>query len=238
MPVGLKGEGERMSEENTLAEALVEMQSEYETIKKNKKVSIKTRDKGSFSYNYADLASILECIRPLMKKHGFALLNEVTADLDLKVCLLHKSGEERFSLFPLHKTSDPKALGSEITYMRRYGAVCLLGLATEDDDDGQIAAGDAKRRKETGEDADARPRKARKQPEMETKSSTGKVQQLWIQARKTADAVSKATGEDWNPEEWLRSNTECESTKELTTPQVNDLVAKLKKIEADNTPPS
>lgn len=219
----------------SFAKALSAMQAEYETIKKNRTVKIKMKDRGEYSYDYAELSAIMDYMRPLMKKHGFAISSNVTTDLDLEVCLLHTDGGSRSSFFPLHKTSNPKELGSEITYMRRYGTICLLGLTTEEDDDGGAAAEGAKRRKDEGE----KPKSNRKpkKTEMDTQSSTGKVQQLWIQARRTADVMSKVTGEEWDPVQWVRDNTEVESTKDLTTAQINALVDKLKKLEKDNTPP-
>ncbi len=223
-----------MGEDTEFAAALVAMQAEFTTIKKNREVIIKLKDRGEFKFKYADLAAILDHMRPLMKKHAFALTSGVvgTEGMTLAVTLLHESGQSRSSLFPLHKTANPKELGSEITYMRRYGAVCLLGLATEDDDDGALgAAGGARRAKEKAEP------KPRNKAKFDTASSEGKVQQLWIQAKATKTAVEHLTGEDWNAEQWVREHIATESTKDLTTEQVDDLVKKLKKIEADNTAP-
>lgn len=36
--------------------------------------------------------------------------------------------------------NDPQAVGSAITYMRRYALGAILGLNIEDDDDGNAAA--------------------------------------------------------------------------------------------------
>ena len=114
-----------MPTKDTLAAALVELQSEFETIK-----NVATVDTGKFKYDYAPLPHIMDVIRPILHKHRFAISSGIDENLNLVVTLIHECGESRSSLLPLHKTANPKELGSEITYMRRYGMLSLLGLAT------------------------------------------------------------------------------------------------------------
>jgi hypothetical protein len=56
-------------------------------------------------------------------------------------CLLHESGESLESLYPLGEKSDAQAMGSALTYAKRYALSALIGIVTEDDDDGQSSTG-------------------------------------------------------------------------------------------------
>ncbi len=236
---------------NELAPALAEMQGEYETITKNRTVEIVMKSGGKFKYSYATLDHILESVRPHMKEHGFSLTN-VVRDLTLTVLLIHKSGQFISLDLPLHTTSDPKALGSELTYMRRYGATCLLGIATDDDDDGdraQVGSREAVAKKKR---AVAKPRQPKNQTsDAAANEPTGgpgggqdaRIQGLWMQLRRTEATMREFSGDaEWSGEDWIRAKMDTEfgkaSSKELETKEFNALMMALKKIELDNTPPA
>lgn len=51
--------------------------------------------------------------------------------------LLHSSGQWIESSLALPATSDPKALAANLTYSRRYLFVALVGVAGDDDLDGE-----------------------------------------------------------------------------------------------------
>lgn len=218
-------------EDRTFPTALVEMQAEFETIK-----NVATVDTGKFSYDYAPLPHIMDILRPILHKHRFALTSGIDENLNLVVTLLHESGMSRSSIHPLHKTANPKELGSEITYMRRYGTLSLCNLATEDDDDGAGAAAGGARRSKSA----APPKKAKRPAPSDDGLAGGKVQQIWIQLRKTENVI-QATDENWSGENWLREKIAKEfgkeSTKTLTVDEANAVVDALKKIESENQPP-
>ena len=235
--------------------ALGRMQAQFATIEKKKTV-----DTGKFKYDFAPLEDILDYVRPLMFDHGFSWYATGSVErLSIEVTLLHQSGYSISSAFPMHQTANPKDLGSEISYLRRYGIVSLLGLATGDDDDGAAAATGSATRAKSGAAAKRKP-KERAKPKFDTNSSEGKVTQLWMKARQAADAIKAAGGEEWSPEDWVRSELNAlpaqqflvqdpatgeeslieigdRSTKVLTTDQINALIDKLKAIIEGNTPP-
>jgi hypothetical protein len=128
-----------------LAEALSKAQSEYEDLKKSKTAKVKTKDGGEYSYSYSDLADVLRVLRKPFAAHGLALVqgcNNASRDQSVTITtrILHASGEwiEDDLILPV---ADPKpqTLGSAITYGRRYHAGSMAGLASEEDEDGQIA---------------------------------------------------------------------------------------------------
>lgn len=99
---------------------------------------------GTYSYTYADLASIHQVVLPLLGKNGLSWLTMPTFDDDghfvLRYELLHVSGESRIGHYPLPaSTSKAQELGSAITYGRRYTLSSVVGIAPDDDDDGAAA---------------------------------------------------------------------------------------------------
>lgn len=114
-----------------LAEALAAMQGEVENATKNSQnPHLKNR--------YADLAEILNTVRPVLSRHGLAVSQHPSyADghVHVETIMLHKSGEWMSSTIstPVQK-SDPQGVGSACTYARRYSLAAIVGLSQEDDD--------------------------------------------------------------------------------------------------------
>lgn len=98
-----------------------------------------------FKSKYAPLNEILNLVRPLLTQNGLFLTqntgtDEISGKVFVQSQLLHVSGEA-FSTDKLILTTDkntPQGLGSAITYGRRYQLSALLGIASEEDDDGNI----------------------------------------------------------------------------------------------------
>jgi len=133
-----------------LAKALAQAQTAFDAIKRDRTVKVQTKTGGSYTFAYAPLDTILAAIRPALAQHGLALVQashiEAGAEF-LRTTLLHASGE-----FIANDTAvlvsdrGPQAYGSALTYAARYGVTRLLCLASEDDDDGNAAEGNAAER--------------------------------------------------------------------------------------------
>lgn len=121
---------------NEISAALALAQKDYRPVVKNKV-------NPHFKNYYADLSSIIDATREALSKNGLTLPQSPLFHEGRLVVisrLLHKSGqwiETELSLKPQGDT--PQALGSAITYGRRYSAEALLGVSAEDDDDGNEA---------------------------------------------------------------------------------------------------
>ena len=127
-----------------LAAALVAFQGEITNPKKTHTAHIVSgRTGGKFAYHYAPLAEIADHVKPILSKRGLAVIQMVSANnVDLTVLatrLYHKSGQYIESCYPIPKLTDPQAMGSAVTYARRYSLCAILGIAAEDDDDGNAA---------------------------------------------------------------------------------------------------
>jgi len=100
--------------------------------------------------NFADLSTVLSAITPALSQHGLALVQtfDVQEGEDI-LCtrLLHTSGETLNGFCRLVRVEggggrqNPLHLwGGSVTYMRRYAALAMVGLAAGmEDDDGDIA---------------------------------------------------------------------------------------------------
>lgn len=121
----------------SLAAALVEFQSKVPAIPKNKVAKIPTKSGPGYSYNYADLSDIWDAIRAPLKECGLAVTQGLSPG-GLTTKIWHTSGEtyeERVEFDTTNRT--PQEAGSVITYYRRYALTAMLGISTEEDDDGK-----------------------------------------------------------------------------------------------------
>ena len=89
-----------------------------------------------FKSKYATLESVIETIKPVLVKNGLSF-SQFPNEKGLTTILLHTSGEwlEATMELVLEKQT-PQSQGSSLTYARRYALSAALGIATEDDDDG------------------------------------------------------------------------------------------------------
>lgn len=120
--------------------ALAKAQAAFKPCVKNRKANYG---------KYADLASILAATQPALNANGLAVFQRVTSRTDgveVETILGHESGET-ISSGPLFMPVDFKnsrmnpaqAFGSARTYACRYSLSSLLGIAADDEDDGNAA---------------------------------------------------------------------------------------------------
>ena len=120
-----------------LAKALIGFNSEVTKISKS-------AENPFFKSKYATLDNIVDEVRPILAKHGLSILQFPGGDGEnviMKTMLLHESGEwiESEPLIMKPVKNDPQAVGSCVTYARRYSIGSFLSLNTGEDDDGQKA---------------------------------------------------------------------------------------------------
>ena len=91
-----------------------------------------------FKSRYADLESVWEACRKPLADNGLAIIQTATADelsVSVTTMLTHTSGQwirETLRLIP--KDASPQALGSCISYGRRYALAAMVGVYQTDDD--------------------------------------------------------------------------------------------------------
>lgn len=131
-----------------LAKSLAAAQGEFSNAMRDHTARVKTKAGGEYSYNYSDLASVFSVIREPMAKNGLSIVQLPFVDgsqVTVVTTLLHESGEWIESEPLVMPLSDDlrgaQSIGSAITYARRYSLSCILGIATEVDDDANSASG-------------------------------------------------------------------------------------------------
>lgn len=96
-----------------------------------------------FKSNYASLSNIQDAISKPLAESGLVYSQMPTGVNGLCTILIHAdSGEYLMDSFimPVSKPNDPQAVGSAITYAKRYALAGILALNIDDDDDGNKAA--------------------------------------------------------------------------------------------------
>jgi len=111
-----------------IAPAFLKAQKEMEAVTKNAKNPF-------FKSEYADLNAVMETCKEPLNNNGISVLQPVNSN-HVETVLMHESGEWFASetALVIKEQSNPQALGSAISYARRYGLMSILGLPAEDDD--------------------------------------------------------------------------------------------------------
>ena len=114
-----------------ISQAIAKAQGEVENASKNAK-------NPHFKSKYADLAELLNTVRPVFSIHGLAIVQMPSFDggiASVETMISHSSGEWISSICsaPVSK-QDAQGVGSAITYLRRYSLAAMCGIAQEDDD--------------------------------------------------------------------------------------------------------
>lgn len=96
-----------------------------------------------FKSKYASLQDILPIVKENLAKHGMTFTQIPQGDNELLTVIYHLESGEHISgsVKMIVAKQDPQGQGGAITYMRRYALVSMLGLNTEEDDDGNKASG-------------------------------------------------------------------------------------------------
>ena len=120
---------------SALTEALVAAQAELPTAI--------SRDSQGAGYRYTSLDKLIEATRPILSKHGIAIMQEPSAQMvgdELRPMLVTRvmcGDMERQFGTPLYVTDkNMQGFGAAITYARRYAWAAALGIASEEDTDG------------------------------------------------------------------------------------------------------
>lgn len=121
-----------------LAAALVKAQAEIAGATKN-------ATNPAFRSKYADLAAVMEAIKPALAKHGLGFVQEITErdeGVYVETVIVHQSGEVyRCGKLPMPAPKrDPHGYGSAISYAKRYSLMAAFGVPAEDDDGNAAAA--------------------------------------------------------------------------------------------------
>lgn len=204
-----------------LAAALVAAQARMPAVAKDS-------ENPHFKSKFTSLDALVAATRPVLNEHGLAIVQFPMSNPDtgfpmLRTTILHGPSGDRLSadtpLFLLRQ--DMQAFGAAVTYARRYAWAAALGVASEEDDDGQQAV----------QAAPAKPQ-AKPQPKPEPKMvSDAQIRKIGVTVGKLTETGESLPLEYPEAESWvdvLRMRIEQEysvdSRKALTSSQASDLI--------------
>jgi hypothetical protein len=112
--------------------ALAKAQANFTAVAKNRSAG----KGGSFSYQYADYADVLEMALPCLAKEGLAFLQPIHGD-KMSCILGHSSGQWIKASANCPQAQKIQDQGAVFTYMKRYTMSALLGVSAQEDTDAQ-----------------------------------------------------------------------------------------------------
>jgi hypothetical protein len=200
-----------------LSAALAKAQGAFTPVTKSKTAQVRS-DKGNYSYTYSTLDELIAATRPALSANGLACIQHARTDGQRVVVvteLLHTSGQRlAFPEIALPAGGTPQSIGSALTYARRYSLSASLGVAAEEDDDGQAATADK-----------AEPRKAEKKPAQAPKPTT--TPDGVISDAQRTRLYTIASTQHWSTEDTkaLLKRFGFDSSKDVTVDKYDAIVA-------------
>lgn len=182
---------------NELAKALNAAQSQ---------IMVATKDAKNpfFKSTYATLNSVWDAVKDAVLANGLTIIQPIACNDGhpvVKTTIMHTSGQYITSECPIvcAKQNDPQALGSAITYARRYSLASMLGVMTDDDDDAEKAMN--------------RPRPSTSQPSKSLKDRAASC----IKWLATKQSISEVSNDYKNINALLQALSTAGMTTECTT---------------------
>lgn len=122
-----------------LAKALSKFQGEVKQPKKDAKNPF-------FKSTYVNLEGVVDAIAGAAPQNGLSFMQFATNEDDkigVTTLVMHSSGEwiESDAIYAKPNKNDPQAIGSVVSYLKRYSLSAVFGITSECDDDSEVAMG-------------------------------------------------------------------------------------------------
>lgn len=197
--------------------AFVKFQMEVEQPKKNAVNPF-------FKSRYTTLDEILRTVSPVLGKHGLAVMQEVTSDggdVSITTRLIHESGQwlEAEPMTLKVEKNTAQGQGSATSYGRRYALSAVLGVASEDDDDGNAAEPRERSNRSNNKPKQSYNKPKQNKEEMEKEAKQRQLVEL-AKIKKQVDAMP----------EIIKEKYKKESSGELTIKELDGLIDYLKEL--------
>lgn len=129
------------------SDSIVELAKAMAIVQASLNGALKDSTNPFFKSNYADLESVWDACRSPLTKNGLSVVQTTDSGpngIELVTTLLHTSGQWIRGRLPITAIkAEPQAVGSAITYARRYALAAMIGVV-QVDDDGEAAHGRGK----------------------------------------------------------------------------------------------
>lgn len=127
------------------SETIVELSKAFAKMQKELEQPFKNANNPFFKSKYVPLENVVDSITRASSKHGLSFTQFPSSDengnVTVGTMVMHESGEwieyDPICLKPVK--NDPQAVGSAITYAKRYALSAIFGITSDNDDDGNEA---------------------------------------------------------------------------------------------------
>lgn len=191
-------------------------------------VAVKDASNPFFKSKYADLASVSEACRGPLSKNELAFLQPLSASgahVTVTTILAHSSGEWISQALTITaKDESAQSIGSAATYGRRYGLMSMVGIAPDDDDDGNAASGKSIARDEHDQ---RRPETESPRPQPEQRAvDNGHGSDLVISEAQAKRFYAISMNAGWREPDlktWLKETWGFDSSKAITRKKYDEI---------------
>lgn len=215
-----------------LVDAFAKAQGEFPPIPKDSEVEVKKEGRLLYTFKYADLTTIIDCVRPSLTKNGLSFTQDYFKHPDLGVGivtqLFHKSGQWiKTGFVPCSiKSQNMKEVAGVFTYGKRISLTAALGISADEDVD---AAGvDADQGNQTTKKPQTKPPAKSKPP---AKKQPDKKPPNFAPGADNSDPFPDYENEPQRPMNLLEEVVHLAKVKEVSPPHMVNLIKKCVGVE-------
>ena len=211
------------------SETITELSKAFAKMQKELEQPFKNANNPFFKSKYVPLENVVDSITKASSKHGLSFTQFPSSDengnVTVGTMVMHESGEwieyDPIRLKPVK--NDPQAVGSAITYAKRYALSAIFGITSDNDDDGNEAT-------QLGKTASKTIQKK------QVPTTSNKIPKEVVKAYKDAiQSVIDRTGKnDGSITRWFCEKLGVVKIEDITMEQISLADGLLKKLENKN----
>ncbi|HFI0306356.1 TPA: ERF family protein [Streptococcus suis] len=208
------------------SETIIELSKAFAKMQMELEQPLKNADNPFFKSKYVPLENVVDSITRAANKHGLSFTQFPSSDengnVTVGTMVMHESGEwieyDPICMKPVK--NDPQAVGSAITYAKRYALSAIFGITSDNDDDGNEATQPGK----------ATPKAV---PKKQVPATNNKIPKEVVKAYKDAiQFVIDRTGKnDGSITRWFCEKLGVARIEDITMEQISLADGLLKKLE-------
>jgi len=170
------------------SESIQNLSNAMAEFQKKIKQPLKDANNPFFKSQYVPLENVVEAITETGSQLGISFMqfasSDETGSIEVATLVMHSTGE--YIEFPpvrmKPESNKPQAVGSAITYAKRYALSAIFGITSDKDDDGNEATG-------LNKPVDKQPKQQQKQQTQD--EATGKIEKYWTELEKLGVDVAE-----------------------------------------------
>ena len=208
------------------SETIIELSKAFAKMQMELEQPLKNANNPFFKSKYVPLENVVDSITRAASKHGLSFTQFPSSDengnVTVGTMVMHESGEwieyDPICLKPVK--NDPQAVGSAITYAKRYALSAIFGITSDNDDDGNEATQLGKA-------------KSKAMPNKQLPATNNKIPKEVVEAYKNGiQSVIDRTGKnDGSITRWFCENLGVAKIEDITMEQISLADGLLKKLE-------